>query len=114
MSTDLVPLAILMALVTYPSRVLLLLLPGARRLPSTLHLYLRLVAPAVLASLAAVSIMVVLDVARGPSFHVGPEWLAVGLCVAIVAFRRGSLFIGLVLAAALIASIRALGLAATP
>jgi hypothetical protein len=57
--------------------------------------------------------MVVLDTARHPSFHIGPEWLAVGLCVLVVAMRR-SLLIGLVLAAVLIAVLRALGVAALP
>ena len=54
--------------------------------------------------------MVVVDEARRPSFHIGPEWLAVGLCIAVVAARR-SLLVGLVLAAALIAILRATGIA---
>jgi branched-subunit amino acid transport protein len=109
-STVLVPLAILMGLATYPWRSVPLLAPGVHRLPAPVQLYLRLVGPAVLASLAAVDTMVIVDAARHPSFHVGPEWIAVGLCVALVAFRR-SLLVGLVLAAALIAVIRAVGLA---
>ena len=44
-------------------------------------------------------------------FHVGAEWIAVGLCIAIVAARR-SLLIGLMLAAGLIAVLRATGIAA--
>jgi branched-subunit amino acid transport protein len=80
------------------------------RLPARVQLYLRLVGPSVLAALAAVDTMVVLDAARHPSFHVGAEWLAVGLCIAIVALRR-SLLIGLVLAAGLIAVLRAIGAA---
>jgi branched-subunit amino acid transport protein len=112
MSTELVPLALLMGLVTYPFRAIPLLASGFERLPEGIRLYLRLVGPAILAALAAVNTMVVVDAARRPSFHVGPEWLAVGLCVAVVAARR-SLLIGLVLAAALIAVIRALGLAPT-
>lgn len=110
MSTELVPLAFLMALATYPFRAIPLLAPGFERLPQRVRLYLRLVGPAILAALAAVDTMVVVDAARRPSFHVGPEWLAVGLCIAIVATRR-SLLVGLVLAATLIAVIRALGLA---
>ena len=43
---------------------------------------------------------------RRPSFHVGIEWLAVGLCVAVVGVRR-SLLVGLVLAAAIVAGARA-------
>jgi hypothetical protein len=57
--------------------------------------------------------MVVLDAARHPSFHVGPEWIAVGLCALVVALKRG-LLIGLVLAAVLIAVLRAAGFAALP
>lgn len=110
MSVVLVPLAFLMGLVTYPWRAVPLLTPGIHRLPAGLQAYLRLVGPAVLAALAAVDTMVTLDAARHPSFHVGPEWLAVGLCVVLVALRR-SLLVGLVLAAGLIALLRAAGIA---
>ena len=110
MSVVLVPLAILMGLVTYPWRAVPLLVPGMHRLPARLQEYLRLVGPAVLAALAAVNTMVVLDAARHPSFHVGPEWIAVGLCVVVVALKRG-LLVGLVLAAVLIAVMRAGGIA---
>jgi branched-subunit amino acid transport protein len=110
MSVVLVPLAILMGLATYPWRAVPLLAPGMHRLPARARLYLRLVGPSVLAALAAVDTMVLLDGARHPHFHVGAEWLAVGLCIAIVAVRR-SLLVGLVLAAALIAILRATGLA---
>ena len=110
MSVVLVPLAVLMGLATYPFRAIPLLAPGMHRLPTRVQLYLRLVGPAVLAALAAVDTMVILDDARQPSFQVGAEWLAVGLCIAIVALRR-SLLIGLVLGAALIAILRATGFA---
>lgn len=113
MSAVLVPLAILMGLATYPFRAVPLLAPGMHRLPAGVRLYLRLVGPAVLAALAAVDTMVHIDDARHPTFHVGAEWLAVGLCVTIVALRR-SLLIGLVLAAALIALLRATGFAHIP
>lgn len=113
MSVVLVPLAILMGVVTYPWRAVPLLVPGIHRLPDRVQLYLRLVGPAALAALAAVNTMVVLDAARRPSFQVGPEWLAVGLCVALVAMRR-SLLVGLVLAAALIAALRYFGVATLP
>jgi branched-subunit amino acid transport protein len=109
MSTALVPLALLMALVTYPARAIPLLAPGLDRLPAAARLYTRLVAPAILASLAAVSVAVRTD-AGGPAFHIGAEWLAVGLCIAVVAWRR-NLFLGLVLAAALMAALRAVGVA---
>ena len=110
MSTELVLLAVLMAAVTYPSRALPLLVPGIERLPAKALLYLRLVGPAVLASIAAVDTMVILDASRHPSFHIGAEWIAVGLCIALVAMRK-SLLVGLVLAAALIALLRATGYA---
>ena len=110
MSTALIPLAILMAAVTYPSRALALFVPALRRLPPTISTYLRLVGPAVLASLAAVSLGVVTDEQRRPQLNFGPEWLAVAVCVAVVAWRR-NLLLGLVLAAALMAGLRAVGLA---
>lgn len=111
MSTALVPLALLMGLATYPWRAIPLLAPGMHRLPGRVQLYLRLVGPSVLAALAAVDTVVVLDAARHPSFHVGWEWLAVALCVVMVAVRK-NLFLGLILAAGLIALLRAAGVAA--
>ncbi len=105
MSTALVPLAILMGLVTYPFRAIPLLLSGFERLPDGVRLYLRLVGPAVLAALAAVNTMVDGDAIDRPAFYIGPEWIAVGLCVLVVGLRR-SLLIGLVLAAALMAALR--------
>ena len=110
MSVVLVPLAILMGAATYPWRAVPLLAQGIHRLPQPVQLYLRLVGPAVLAALAAVDTMVILDANRRAHFQVGPEWLAVGLCIALVAMRR-SLLVGLVLAAALIAILRAANLA---
>jgi branched-subunit amino acid transport protein len=113
MSTNLVLLAVLMGLVTYPFRAIPLLAPGFERLPERVRLYLRLVGPSVLAALAAVNTFVVRDATDRPAFHVGIEWLAVGLCVAVVAMRR-SLLLGLVLAAGIVAAARALGIAALP
>ena len=110
MSVVLVPLAVLMGLVTYPSRALPLLVPGMNRLPGRVQLYLRLVGPSVLAALAAVNVMVRLDPERHASFHVGLDWVAVGLCLGIVAWRK-NLFAGLLVAAGLMAGARALGLA---
>jgi len=110
MSTELVALALFMGLATYPFRAVPLLAPGFERLPARVRLYLRLVGPSVLAALAAVNVMIIVDEARKPSFYVGPEWLAVGLCIVVVAARR-SLLVGLVLAAGLIALLRASGLA---
>jgi branched-subunit amino acid transport protein len=113
MSVVLVPLAILMGLVTYPSRALPLLVPGMNRLPARVQLYLRLVGPSVLAALAAVNVMVSLDADRHATFHVGLEWVAVGLCVAVVAWRK-NLFLGLVVAVVLVAAARAAGYASVP
>ena len=113
MKLDLVPLALLMGLATYPWRAVPLIAPGIDRLPPTIRAYLRLVGPAVLAALAAVSVTIVLDADRHPSLRVGAEWIAVALCVAVVAARR-SLLVGLLLAGGLVAVLRALGLAALP
>ncbi len=113
MSTELVLLAVLMGLVTYPTRAIPLLVPGVERLPRPAVAYLRLVGPAVLAALAAVNVMVALDADRTPSFHIGFEWLAVVLCSAIVAARR-SLLLGLVVAAGLMALLRAIDVAPLP
>jgi branched-subunit amino acid transport protein len=113
MSAALVPLALLMGLVTYPFRAIPLLAPGFERLPTQVRLYLRLVGPAVLAALAAVNTIVATDDLGRPMLNVGPEWLAVGLCIAVVALRR-SLLVGLILAAGSIAILRALALAPLP
>jgi branched-subunit amino acid transport protein len=110
MSTELVGLALLMGLVTYPSRALPMLIPGIERLPARALDYLRLVGPAVLATLAAVAIAVSVDDQRTTSFHVGIDWLAVGACVVLMAARRG-LLVGTVAAALVAAVARAGGLA---
>lgn len=110
MSTDLVLLAALMGAVTYPSRAVPMLAPGIERLPRPALEYLRLVAPAVLAALAAVNTMVETGPDGQPVFHVGIEWLAVLVAIAIV-WRRRSLFLGLATAVALTAAARAVGLA---
>lgn len=113
MSTVLVPLAFLMGLATYPFRAIPLLAPGFERLPERVRLYLRLVGPAVLAALTVVNTVFLVDPSSGrPAIHLGPELLAVALCIAVVALRK-SLLLGLVLAAALIAVLRAVGLAPT-
>jgi len=113
MSSALIPLAILMGLVTYPFRAIPLLAPGFERLPERLRLYLRLVGPSVLAALAAVNTMVGKSEAGTPAFRIGWEWLAIGLCILVVALRK-SLLVGLILAAGSIAVLRALGVATPP
>jgi len=105
--SGLVLLAVLMAAVTYPSRAVPLLAPGIERLPRWALDYLQLVGPAVLAALAAVNVMVV-TVNDQPAFHVGVEWLAVVVCVAVVIWRR-NLFLGLAAGVLLVAAARALG-----
>jgi branched-subunit amino acid transport protein len=111
---NLVPLAFLMGLVTYPSRALPLLLVRSARFPAPVLAYLRLVGPAVLAALAAVNTMVVVETAadgrRITSFHVGVEWIAVLACIAIVVWRK-NLFLGIALAIAIVAVARGVGIA---
>ena len=111
MSTELVLLAVLMFAVTYPTRALGLLTPGLERLPRVAFDYLQLVGPAVLAAIAAVNVIVVTDDAGTPSFHVGVEWLAVLVCMAITAWRKNLLF-GLIAAVAVVVIARETGLAA--
>ncbi len=112
MSTELVLLAVLMFGASYPTRALGLLWPGIDRLPRVALDYLQLVGPAVLAALAAVNVMVVVEDA-GPTFHVGIEWVAVLACLGITAWRK-NLLLGLTLAVAIVAVARATGLAAIP
>jgi branched-subunit amino acid transport protein len=107
-TTDLVPLAVLMFLVTYPSRAVGLLAPGIERLPRRAMEYLQLVGPAVLTALAAVSIMIGTSGGR-PVFTVGLPWLSVGVCLALVAWRR-NLFLGLAVAVAIAIAGRAAGI----
>ena len=112
MSTDLIPLAFLMFLVTYPSRALGLLTPWLDRLPRVGFDYLQLVGPAILAALAAVSVMVVVS-DGAPTFHIGVEWLAVLACLAVTAWRK-NLLMGLIVAVAIVVVARNLGFAEIP
>jgi len=112
-STNLVLLAILMFAVTYPTRAFGLLTPGLDRLPRIAFDYLQLVGPAVLAALAAVSVMVVVGDDDVPSFHVGIEWVGVFVCLAIVA-RRRNLFLGLIAAILIVVIAREAGYAGLP
>ena len=108
MSTELVLLALLMFAVTYPSRALPLLAPGIERLPPRALLYLRLVGPAVLASIAASETLVQADAAGARSIVLSADVLGVLACVVIVAWRR-HLFLGLVAGVALVAVLRFAG-----
>jgi branched-subunit amino acid transport protein len=112
--TDLVPLALLMALVTYPSRAIPLLVSHFGRLPPPALAYLRLVGPAVLAALAAVNTVVVVSIGpdggRVPSLHVGIEWVAVLVSVLVV-IRWKNLLASVAVAVAIVAGLRLAGLA---
>ena len=110
MSSQLVALALLMFAVTYPARALPILAPGIERLPPRALLYLRLVGPAILASLAAANTLVAKTSDGGPVFHVGVELLGVLACVLVVAWRR-NLLLGLVAGVVLVAVARLAGLA---
>ena len=107
MSAMYVWLSLLMAAATYPFRAIPLLVPQMQRLPQPALTYLRLVGPAILASLAAVNVAIRTSDSGQPELYFGPEWLAVALCVAVVGWRR-NLLLGLVVAAGLMAILRAL------
>jgi branched-subunit amino acid transport protein len=109
-STHLVLLAVLMFAVTYPARALPILAPGIERLPPRALLYLRLVGPAVLASLAAANTLVGKAADGSPQFHLGIEVVGVLACLIVVAWRR-NLLLGLVVGVALVAVARFAGLA---
>ena len=109
MTTDLIPLAVLMWAVTYPSRAIGLLNPAIERMPRRLLDYLQLVGPAVLAALAAVNTVVVTPSGGRPGLVVGVPLLAVAVCLVLVAQFR-SLFVGLVAAVIIAVVGRAAGL----
>jgi branched-subunit amino acid transport protein len=92
-----------MAALTYPFRALPLFAPTKERLPPVVQRYLRLVGPAILAALAAGNTAFAEDAAGRNSFHVGIEWIAVALAVALIAWR-GNVFVG-ILAAAVFAAV---------
>jgi branched-subunit amino acid transport protein len=110
MSANYVLLAVLMAAVTYPFRAVPMLVPQMRRLPQPAVTYLRLAGPAILASLAAVSVAVRTGADGRAELYVGSEWLAVAVCVAIVVWRK-NLLLGLIVAAVMMAVLRAMGAA---
>lgn len=109
MSPDLLLLIVFMFAVTYPSRAVPLLIPGVDRLPPLALTYLRLVGPAILASLAAATVFVVPGDDGGQALDLGIEALAVAVCAALVAWRR-NLFVGLAAAVAIVAAARFAGL----
>ena len=110
MSWELVLLAVLMGAVTYPSRASPCCRPASsgcrRRCSSTSGSSRRRSSPpwprwARWSSAGRTA---------RPAFHVGIEWLAVGLAIAIVWWRR-NLFLGLLVAVVIAAAGRAVGLA---
>jgi len=110
MSTELLLLFVLMFAVTYPSRAVPLLAPGIERLPPLALLYLRLVGPAILASLAATNSLVASGADGANVLDVGIEAVAVAACGVLVAWRR-NLVIGLAVAVAIVFVARFAGLA---
>lgn len=113
MSVDLIGLALLLFAVTYPTRAVGLLAPALDRLPPRAFEYLQLVGPAVLTALAVVAVMVIVEAAGTPRFHVGIEWVAVILSLAITAWRR-NLLLGLIAAMAVVILARSTGFAPLP
>jgi branched-subunit amino acid transport protein len=109
MNTGLVGLALLMAAVTYPARAIPLLAPAFEHLPPRALEYLRLVGPAVLGAIAASQTLLITGVDGRATVHVGIDAIAVAACIAIVTWRR-NLFLGLLVAVALVAILRAAGL----
>lgn len=110
MSVDLVGLAVLMFAVTYPARAIPLLAPRFERLPPRALEYLRLVGPAVLGAIAAAEVLIGVGADGRPTLQVGWEAAAVVACAALVAWRR-NLALGLFVAVALVALLRAAGIA---
>jgi len=102
----LVPVAVLMWLVTYPSRVLPMIAPGLDRLPKWAVTYLRLAGPAALAALAATGSLLTGD--TPPRLQLGVMPLAVALCVILV-WRTRFLLIGVGGAVVMVAVAHALG-----
>ena len=100
-SADLVPLAVLGGLGTYAARALPMLVPGADRLPPVVLEYLRLIGPAVLGAIAAVSVFI-----QDGAFAVGPDAVAV-LAGAGVGRWRGNLLLGMVVSVLVVLTLRA-------
>lgn len=110
MTTGLVPLAVIGFLATYPFRAIPILVGGVHRLPPLAQAYIRLLGPSVLMALAAVFTFLGPGAGGTTVFHVGIEWLAVGITVLLLALRRG-LLLALVVSVAVVAIARYLGLA---
>lgn len=110
MSTEFVGLAVLMFVVTYPSRAVGLLVPGVHRLPKPALDYLQLVGPAVLSAIGVVTVLVAVPEDGGaPVFRVGIEAVAVLAALGITAWRK-NLLLGVIAAIAIAVAARAVGL----
>lgn len=96
----LVPVALIMWAVTYPSRALPMLAPGLEKLPNWAVTYLRLAGPAALAALAAAGSLLSSD--SPPHLQLGVMPLAVALCVVLV-WRTRFLLVGVTAAVVLVA-----------
>jgi branched-subunit amino acid transport protein len=96
----LVPVALIMWAVTYPSRALPMLAPGLERLPKWAVTYLRLAGPAALAALAATGSLLSPD--SPPHLELGVMPVAVALCVVLV-WRTRFLLVGVTAAVVLVA-----------
>jgi len=102
----LVPVALVMWAVTYPSRSIPMLAPGIERLPRWAVTYLRLAGPAALAALAATGSLLSADSPAHLQLGVMP--VAVALCVAVV-WRTKFLLAGVGAAVVLVALAYAAG-----
>ena len=113
MSTELVGLAVLMWVATYPSRALGLLTPGLDRLPRPALDYLQLVGPAVLTALAAVTVMVVVGTTGERASTSGSSGSPSLVALGITAWRR-NLLLGLIAAVLITVVAREMGLGTIP
>jgi branched-subunit amino acid transport protein len=108
MGLALVPLALVMWAVTYPSRALPMLSPGLERLPKWAVTYLRLAGPAALAALAAAGALLSDD--TPPHLVLGVMPVAVVVCLVLV-WRTRLLLLGVTAAVVVLAVARVLGIA---
>jgi branched-subunit amino acid transport protein len=107
LSLALVPVAVIMWTVTYPSRAIPMLAPGIERLPAWAVTYLRLAGPAALAALAATGSLLSSDSPQRLQLGVMP--VAVALCVAVV-WRTKLLLAGVTAAVVVVAVAHAAGI----
>jgi branched-subunit amino acid transport protein len=104
MRLEVVLIIVLMALVTYATRGLPLVIDRFSRLPPRMSRWLGLVAPATLGGLAGTSSLLVQQ-PEGPSLLVGPSTIGV-IAAIVVMYRRRSLPLAIGTAIALTAMLR--------